>query len=140
MTAKAIRNVMNCAPTASPSEERLPNADGRSSMSSDVTSSVSARAKVASMKAIARSNSDWSREYRIRPPLVTGTLHPGERYRQAGLHRGRLEPSDAALDDVPAGVDLDGEDRWSATGGASGLTPGDRSLCSGLMKGMPRAR
>src|SRR3954451_20736677 len=28
---------------------------------------------------------------------------------------GRLEASDAALDDVPAGVDLDGEDRWSAT-------------------------
>src|SRR5215207_7109550 len=60
-----MRNAMNCGPTASPSAERLVNDDGASSISSVVIRSVNATAKVASTNAIARSNSEASREYRI---------------------------------------------------------------------------
>src|SRR5262245_57939371 len=60
MTANATANETNCSPTASQSASRLVHAEA-SSTSSVVTSSVSARAKVASMNPIARLNSALSR-------------------------------------------------------------------------------
>jgi hypothetical protein len=65
MTPNATTKAKNWAPIASLSADRLVNDDGTSGTSRVVTSSVSATAKVASMKAKARSNSLASRAYRI---------------------------------------------------------------------------
>src|SRR5829696_3053996 len=89
-------NATNWDPTASTSADRLVNDDDLSPISSDVISSVNATAKVASMKAIARSNSDASREYCIYPLSPAGHVAGESTRSTGGIEKWRRSPRSRA--------------------------------------------